>query len=391
MTTGIRKLHSKGCPGRDGGRCSCGAGWEASVYLARENRKVRKTFARKVEAKTWRDDAKVAANRGALRDRGDRRRLAEALADHVDGMRRGTVRPKGRAAYKPNTVRSYERAMAVIAANPIGALRVLEVRRRDVQALVDELLAAGAAPASVSNVLNPLQAFYRRAIDRDEVVHNPTERIDLPAARPARPTRIATATEAAELIGALPADQALWACAFYSGLRRGELQALRWSNVDLGASAIAVECSWDQYEGPLEPKSWASRRRVPLLATLRDYLDEHKLATGRDGDELVFGRSAAEPFAPITIGKRSRRAWQKAGLEPITLHEARHTFASLLIDSGANPKAVQEFMGHSKIQTTFDTYGHLFPGARDEVRARMDEYLSDAARNEAPVCEPKGA
>ncbi len=58
-----------------------------------------------------------------------------------------------------------------------------------------------------------------------------------------------------------------------------------------------------------------------------------------------------------------------------TLHECRHTFASLLIDSGANPKAVQEFMGHSKIQTTFDVYGHLFPGSHDEVRARMDAYL----------------
>ena len=54
-----------------------------------------------------------------------------------------------------------------------------------------------------------------------------------------------------------------------------------------------------------------------------------------------------------------------------------HTFASLLIDSGANPKVIQEVMGHSKIQTTFDVYGHLLPGSRDEVRTRMDAYLSD--------------
>jgi integrase len=52
-----------------------------------------------------------------------------------------------------------------------------------------------------------------------------------------------------------------------------------------------------------------------------------------------------------------------------------HTFASLLIDSGANPKAIQQFMGHSKIQTTFDVYGHLLPGSHDEVRKRMDAYL----------------
>jgi len=63
-------------------------------------------------------------------------------------------------------------------------------------------------------------------------------------------------------------------------------------------------------------------------------------------------------------------------LTPISLHLCRHTFASLMIDSGANPKAIQEFIGLSKIQTTFDVYGHLLPGSRDEVRERMDAYLT---------------
>jgi len=64
----------------------------------------------------------------------------------------------------------------------------------------------------------------------------------------------------------------------------------------------------------------------------------------------------------------------------LTMHECRHTFASLLIDTGANPKAIQEVMGHSKIQTTFDVYGHLLPGSHDDVRARMDAYLSSAGQ-----------
>ncbi len=182
------------------------------------------------------------------------------------------------------------------------------------------------------------------------------------------------------MIGALPReDRPLWATAFYAGLRRGELQALRLMDVDLGASIIRVERGWDQEEGVIEPKSQASRRSVPLLAILRDYLDEHLLGVERDGDALVFGRAASTPFAPMAIGKRATKAWKAATLEPITLHECRHTFASLLIDSGANPKAIQTFLGRSKIQTTFDTYGHLMPGSHDEVRERMDAYL------EAPV------
>ena len=74
------------------------------------------------------------------------------------------------------------------------------------------------------------------------------------------------------------------------------------------------------------------------------------------------------------------------------MHEARHTFASLLIDSGANAKAVQEFMGHSKIQTTFDTDGHLLPGSHDEVRQRMEFLLASTGRDfrlARAVCEKR--
>jgi integrase len=83
---------------------------------------------------------------------------------------------------------------------------------------------------------------------------------------------------------------------------------------------------------------------------------------------------------------RALRAWK--GRKPISPHEARHTFASLLIDSGANVKAISEFMGHASIQETMDTYGHLLPGSRDEVRERMDSYLALCASN-APVTSPQ--
>jgi integrase len=158
---------------------------------------------------------------------------------------------------------------------------------------------------------------------------------------------------------------------------------LRWSDVDLGKSEIRVERTWDAYEGPIDPKSEAGRRRIPILAVLRDYLDEHKLRTCRDGEELVFGRSGTVPFCPATVrNRRAQRAWE--GMKPIGLHEARHSFASLLIDAGTNPKAIQTFMGHASISITFDQYGHLFPGSRDEVRERMDSYLASCATG-APV------
>jgi integrase len=90
------------------------------------------------------------------------------------------------------------------------------------------------------------------------------------------------------------------------------------------------------------------------------------------------------------VGDRAKRSWTQANergaekgdlrqaLRPMTLHECRHTFASLLIDAGVNPKAIQEFMGHATIEETFSRYGYLMPGARDQARALVDAYLASA-------------
>ena len=113
-----------------------------------------------------------------------------------------------------------------------------------------------------------------------------------------------------------------------------------------------------------------------MLALLRDFLDEHKLATGRRRRRPRLRPHRQDPFVPSTIRTRALAAWEAAGLQPITLHECRHTFASLMIAAGENPKAIQTFMGHATIQMTFDRYGHLMPGSRDQARARMDDYLA---------------
>lgn len=397
MAAGIVRRHSSACPARDDGRCNCGAGYEAWVYLPREGRKVRKTFRRKSEAKAWRADALRAASRGDLRPTTrDGRTLASALAEFVDGMKARTIRPKGREAYKPNTIRSYERALRVhIAPSAVGQLKVADVRRQDLQHLADELLGSGLMVGTVSNIFNPIQAFYRRAVDRDDLAVNPAEGIDLPTGRSQRPTRIASAEEAVALLDALdPKGRSVWATAFYAGLRRGELQALRCCDLDFEANLIHVERGWDQEEGAIDPKSRSGRRTVPMLAILRRHLEADLKRTGRTGPDLVFGRTPDAAFVSSTIDNRAKNAWsvfndreredgaaadrEPEPLHPITLHECRHTFASLLIDAGANPKAVQAFMGHSKIQTTFDIYGHLLPGSHDEVRERMDAYLFDS-------------
>jgi site-specific recombinase XerC len=140
-------------------------------------------------------------------------------------------------------VRSYERALrGRIAKASIARIKVAELQRRDLQRFADDLLASGLSASTVSNIINPIQAFYRWEINRDELTHNPSERIDLPNNGQRRPRRIASPGEAAALLAALaPEDRAVWATAFYAGLRRGELQALRACDIDTAANVIAVE------------------------------------------------------------------------------------------------------------------------------------------------------
>jgi integrase len=148
--------------------------------------------------------------------------------------------------------------------------------------------------------------------------------------------------------------------------------ALDWDAVDLTAGVREVSRSWDAIEGFIEPKRAKGRRKVPIPTVLRTLLIEHRLRTGGTG--LVFGNGAS-PFRPDVIRLRANAAWKAKGLRRITLHECRHTAASLMIAAGVNAKALSTFMGHANIAVTLDKYGHLLKGSEAEAADLLDTYL----------------
>jgi integrase len=376
MAEGIEVRHARSCATQAGRRCTCQPGYRVAAYDALSKRKVSKTFRTLGEARRWRASAHAQAAKG-VRLAGTSQTVHEAAEAFVDGMASGAIRSKSGQRYKPAVVREYERSLRLHVLPTLGGGKLSKIQRRDVQVLADDLLAAGADPSTVRNALKPLQVIYRRAIEDGDLGASPCERLRLPAAR-GRRERIASPAEAAALIAALgPDDRALWGCAFYAGLRRGELRALRWDDVDLADGLIRVQSSMNSYGDAGAPKSRAGRRGVPIVAALRDLLVEHKLVTRRD-EGLVFGPSASRPFTPTAVRKRALTNWRRTGLTPIGLHECRHTFASLLIAAGVNAKAITAYLGHASIQTTFDLYGHLMPGNEDEAVALVDAYLERA-------------
>jgi integrase len=377
---GIEIRHAKGCPAKAGGRCRCDPGYRPRVWDASAGASGRwingPTMRSLGEARNWRIDALRAVRSGTLRAP-ERMTFAEAADALVAGMRDGSWLDRSGKPFKPSTCRSYEQALRSYVKPKLGHKRLSSIRRRDVQALVDELRAAGLAPGTVLNKLDPVRVIFRRAMRDDLIAVDPTEHLDLPLNR-GRRERVEPPGRANALIDALPeSERAFWAMALMAGLRRGELRALRFRDVDLKGNRVHVRVGWDDVEGEIELKSDAGRRTVPLASRVRRELAAHKLRTGRGDDDLVFGRTATLPFVPTTVRSRARKAWKAAGLEPLTPHEARHCAASYLIAAGVNDKELTTYIGHSDIRTTYNVYGHLMPGNEREAAAKLDAFFGE--------------
>lgn len=376
---GVYLRHSRDCARvQRGAKCSCKPSYRAVAYDKRSKKMIRKTFRALAEAKLWRADAVVALEQGRLKPP-TTTTVGEALHSYLAGMVDGTILDRSGKQYKPATCRSYRRSVEKRLQPELGEVRLGDLRRRDVQDMIDRLRANGISASTIHNTLDPLRAVYRRAVRRDDVTIDPTHGLELPAIR-GRRDRTASPAEAEALIEALPApQQALWAMAIYVGPRRGELQELRWSDLDLERNIGRIERAWDD-EGRcvVDVKTDAGERWFPIVEPVKRRLIAHKLATGRDGDDLVFGETADRRFVPSTVRRRARKAWEAAKLQPITLHEGRHSAATAGSAAGLDDLALAHIMGHSSVVITRDRYGHVRPDRVAEVAKVLDAYYAEA-------------
>jgi integrase len=179
MATGIEVRHQRDCRSREGGRCNCSPSYRASVWSAREGKRIRKTCRTMAEAKAWRHDASVAVSNGTLRAPTETT-VAQAAKAFLDGARDGSITNRSGDSYKPATLRNYERALRLRVLPELGARRLSDVRTVDLQTFADSLRASGIDPSVLQQTFDPLRAIYRRALSRGEVALNPTPACNCP-------------------------------------------------------------------------------------------------------------------------------------------------------------------------------------------------------------------
>ena len=174
----------------------------------------------------------------------------------------------------------------------------------------------------------------------------------------------------------------------FTGMRRSEILALRWSDVDLVLCQVSISRTIHQlHNGQIvfgEPKTAKSRRMIALSPTTTIVLREHQEAQQKlreslglpfTDDDLVFCHYDGRPFLPDSITHSWHKLALRCGLQGIRLHDARHTHASLMLKHTIHPKIVQERLGHSSIQITLDTYSHVAPGLQEAAANRFDDIV----------------
>lgn len=277
---------------------------------------------------------------------------------------------------KPSTLVSYKVAFRNHILPRLGKKRLSDIRPLDIQAFVDDLSSNGFSPATVGRLYRYLRACMRQAVAWEVIGESPFKGILLPRI-PKDELVFLDDKEISRLLEeAREPEKALFAVLALAGLRLGEALALQWKDIDFDMRAIYVTKSFSYWGGIQEPKTEASRRAVPLLPTLAEILLDHKDFMGDpEPDAFLFQTRGLRPLDPANARKRFEETLKRAGLKRVTLHSLRHSYASIMLASGASIKALQHALGHSQVTMTLGTYGHLIEERMDEAVARMDALL----------------
>ncbi len=233
----------------------------------------------------------------------------------------------------------------------------------------------GIIPATLRKLLVTLGSILRYAVQRKFLESNPVREMEKPKTTQKNKVDLLKPREIRALIGNSTNQKfkTLFTLATMSGMRQGEILGLKWDNIDWLNCQVHVKRTFNHGRF-YEPKSEASRRAIDLGPTVISELKKWKMAYAPTEQNLVFPNSVGRPMDANNLIKREfEAALRRAGLRKIRFHDLRHSYASLLIDRGEHPKYIQVQMGHSSINITMDTYGHLMKAVNQDAAKRLDE------------------
>ena len=331
------------------------------------------------------------------------KKLTVALKAHQDGLpvvaERQTVKDflaswleNAKPSLRDQTHSTYEIVLRLHAVPYLGHHRLARLSPQHLQDLYSQRLDAGLGVQSVRKLHAILHRALEQALRWNLVARNVADLVTPPRDQH-KEMKTLGVEQARQLIDAARGDrfEALYVLALTTGLRQGELLALRWQDVDLGDGSLRVVGTlYRSSKGLLtiaEPKTAGSRRQVTLgslavdaLARQKDNQAAQRLLCGAAWEDhgLVFTNELGRPMEATNLRRRFfQPLLQRAGLPGIRFHDLRHTAATLLLGEGVHPKIVSERLGHSRVGITLDLYSHVTPTMQREAAAAVDTVLRE--------------
>jgi integrase len=344
--------------------------WVADYFDQNGKRHI-KTFATKREASAWLVSTQNEVKQGIHTPERASITVSEAATlwlekGRLENLERGTLRQ-----YKNHIV--YH-----IAPSRIGNEKLARLSTPLVEAFRDDLLRQNSRTLA-RKVLASLKSILGEAQRRGLVAHNAAQpvKVDLKKREQGKlvvgrdiPSKEEVQTILTKVEGRW---RSLFITAVFTGMRSSELRGLAWEDVDFDRRIVRVRQRADDWGTLGPPKSATGNREIPMSPMVVSALKEWRLACPKGERGLVFPNGAGNVDCRANIANRGFYVLQrKAGLlgddgkPKYGLHSLRHFFASLAIERGFSAKRVQALLGHSSIQMTFDTYGHLFPSLEDD-------------------------
>ena len=298
----------------------------------------------------------------------------------------------------PKTLQRYREIVDLHLVPALGSIPLAKLQAVHIQSYYSQALASGRrdgtgglSPQTVVHHDRVLHVALKRARALRLLSSNPAEDVSPPKVQ-RKEIKVLEPAAAATLLATARSTRMFPVIfvALATGLRRGEVLGLRWSDVDLERRSLTVAQSLEQTKAGLRfksPKTKRSRRTIALSPTLVEELQSHRvrqaadrlaLGLGREPAVLVFAKLDGEPIQPDSVTKMFSKLVRRAGVAPVSFHALRHTHATDLLRAGVHPKVTSERLGHTSIAVTMDVYSHAIPGLQEDAAQRIDAALRNA-------------
>ncbi len=352
--------------------------WRAQI--CKDGRRIGKTYKTKADALEWLRSTQLEIDRG-LDYRGGRTTLAEYLPQWLQ---------TSNVSLRPTTMYQYTLVVDKHILPNIGKLKLADLRLARIEQFYAELIQQNVGPRTIRVAHNILHKSLEKAVRYGLIAYNPSHGATLPRYKHGEMQVLDPSQVSQFLVAAQDSPyQALYYLGVTTGMRQGELFGLKWTDLQWNSGTLHIQRQVQRVNGQgrnfVEPKTRSGRRTIKLgeqtLQVLRLHMEQQAVQKQVAGDRwqengLIFPNSIGKPRDPSNLRVDFLKVLEKAGLPKMRFHDLRHTAASLLLNHGVPVLVVSKTLGHAKVSTTLDVYGHLFNEMQDEAAEVMDKLVA---------------